>query len=262
MDYKSNLNMINFVCFGTDNCENLLDVFYKHLISSCEESFFLHYYSINYKSSIVGDNLIIHPININLGFKRGNFYKPYVLLKSLMEIPDNNFVYLDLDIVITKHFNINELFKKIDSSSTPLSPNHFWEHPYKIINGAKTQNAENLSKLFNINIFNKYVQNCVIVYNKKHFQFMWDWASLTNDKEILNMVFGDEELYNFLLWKYEQSNTLGYLCVTSGTLNIEDIKEGYELYQNDKFDKSLFIVQNNYCQNIILKDIMFFHGIK
>lgn len=260
--------MIDFICFGTNNCENLLTTFYHNLLNSCEEPFILHYYSINYNSLITGNNLIHHPMNIDFNFKRPNFYKPFVLLKSLMEIPNNNFIYLDLDIVTTKYFCPEILLQKTKISKTPLSPNHFWEHPYRIVNGNKIQNGENLSKKFNVNVFNKYVQNCVIVYDKSHFQFIWDWASLTNDKDILEMVFGDEELYNFILWKYEQSNTLGYLCITSGTFQIENknelesVKSGYDLFEKDLFDKSLFNAQNNFYKNTDMKDVMFFHGIK
>lgn len=265
---KHNRTMINFICFGTDNCENSLRIFYDHLINSCKERFVLHYYSINYESSVVGDNLIIHPFNINFNFGRANFYKPYVLLKSMMDIPENDFVYLDLDIVITKHFSSEELLQKIDSSPTPLSPNHFWEHPYKIINGIETQNAENLSKFYNVNIFNKYVQNCVIIYNKEHFNFMLDWSVLTSNKETLEMVYGDEEIYNFLLWKYEQPNTLGYLCITSGTettgefSDSESILKSYQKFEKGEFDKTSFIVNNNFVKNLELDKVMFFHGLK
>jgi hypothetical protein len=108
--------MINLISFGTENCEDLLKVFYKNLVKYCKENFKLHYYSINYDSNVIGDNLIKHTYHTKKTYKNAFFYKPFVILKSLVDNNYENFIYLDLDIILTKNFSSNILFNKINNS--------------------------------------------------------------------------------------------------------------------------------------------------
>lgn len=260
--------MVNFITFGTDNCEELLSYFYDNLLKFCPEDFTLHYYSINYKSSLVGEYFINHVFETNKNFERGFDYKPYIILKSMIDIPNENLVYLDLDIMLTKNFSSKKLFDSIKLSKTPLAPNHYWEHPFNIIKGEKLEDGERLSKHLGITLTQKYLQACMIVYNKNHFEFLCDWISLTDNPEIFELTINDEEILNILLHKYNQPNSLGYICISRSTVIIEDkddmesIKLLHSLYQEDKFDKLYFIKQNNFYKNLDVSNIMVFHGIK
>ena len=55
--------MINFISYGTENCEDLLFFFYNNLLKYSNEDFKLHYFSINYDSKIIGNNYI-HLVSI------------------------------------------------------------------------------------------------------------------------------------------------------------------------------------------------------
>jgi hypothetical protein len=216
----------------------------------------------------MGEQLVHHKVNYNKEYKKAFFYKPIVLLKSLVDIESENFIYLDLDIILTKNFSSSTLFNTINNSNTPLSPNHFWEYPFFITDNKQTKIGDEICKLKSIERCGNYVQNCLIVYNKNHFEFLIDWVSLVNDDFVIKVSVDDEELYNITLWRYNQTKTLGYLCVTNGTVNIDNlgcfnsIKLAHEKYELDQFDKSMFTNQNNYYKGFDNKNVMIFHGIK
>ena len=260
--------MINLISFGTENCEDLLKVFYKNLVKYCKENFKLHYYSINYDSNVIGDNLIKHTYHTKKTYKNAFFYKPFVILKSLVDNNYENFIYLDLDIILTKNFSSNILFNKINNSNTPLSPNHFWENPFYFNNNEHINMGDNVCNLKSIQRCNKYVQACLIVYNKQHLDFLIDWISLVNEDSVIKVSVDDEELYNATLWKYNQTDTLGYICITNGTVDIDNlgcfnsIKLAHEKYESDEFNKSMFTHQNNFYKGFDNKNVMIFHGVK
>ena len=254
--------MINFVSFGTKNCEELLKFFYNNLLEFCNEDFKLHYFSINYDSKVIGEKLIYHKINYDKKYNNAFFYKPIVLLKSLMDIDCENFVYLDLDILLTKNFSSDTLFSTVNKSKTPLSPNHYWEYPILFKNDEEIKMGDKVCKLKSIERCNKYVQACLIVYNKSHFEFLIDWISLVNDDSVIDISIDDEELYNATLWKYNQTNTLGYICVTDGTTKNNNIFLLFEKFQIGIFDKEFFNHKNKFYTNFKNENVMIFHGIK
>ncbi len=259
---------LNIVCYGTENCEKDLEFFYDNLVLFCPENFNLHYFSINYNSNIERPNLQHHNFFTNKKFKRAFFYKPFVILKSMTEISSDNFIYMDLDIMLTNKFDSSYLFDLISESITPLSPNHFWENPFKFYDDIKVNLGEKLSEITNTVRCNKYVQACLVVYNRNHFEFLTDWISLINNTEILDIAYDDEEIYNTLLWKNNQIKTLGYVCVSSGAIridNMDDIQsivKSHEKFEKCEFNKSFFTIQNNFYKNLEINNIMLFHGIK
>ena len=277
--------MVNIVSFGTDNCEELLDYFYKSLVNMCNEKFVLHYYSVNYKSNIKGDNLIIHQFNINKVFKRGSrdvassskselnpvFLKPNILIKSLIDINSEKFIYLDLDILLTKNFNSDILFDRIKNSNTPLSPQHFWEFPmdYRDPENIKCFGEDLCLELSIDRSGKKWSQNCMIVYSKKHLDFLLDWNNMANNDKLRNIATGDEEIYNVALWSYNQNSNLGTVCITNGIVDIrkvinsryEDVLECYKLHEAGLFNKSYFITQNKMTSEMTDRSVIIFHGI-
>ena len=247
---------------ASTNIYNTYVFFYKNLLKYSNKDFKLHYFSINYDSKIIGKKLIHHKINYDKKYNNAFFYKPIVLLKSLMDIDCENFIYLDLDILLTKNFSSDVLFTTVNNSKTPLSPNHYWEYPILFKNNEEIKMGDKVCKLKSIERCNKYVQACLIVYNKNHFEFLVDWISLVNDDSVINISVDDEELYNATLWKNNQTNTLGYICVTNGTTKNTDIFSLFEEFQIDMFNKEIFNDKNKFYTNFKNKNIMIFHGVK
>lgn len=277
--------MINFVSFGTDNCEELLEYFYKSLVDKCNEEFTLHYYSVNYESSIKGNNLITHILNTDKQFKREGkhvssstksdfnpvFLKPSILIKSLDDIDSEDLIYLDLDTLLTKNFNSEILFSKIKNSNTPLSPQHFWEFPmdYRDPNNIKCFGSSLCDELSIERSGKLWSQNCMIIYSRRHLDFLLSWNKITNDDKLRSVVTGDEEIYNVTLWSYNQNGNLGTACISNGVVDIrkvgnsrfEDILDCYKLHESNSFDKSLFVAQNKHTREMTDKSVMIFHGI-
>ena len=259
---------VNFVSFGTENCEALLEKFYSGLSMSCKEEFVLHYYSINYESRVSGEKLVTRKIETRRKYEWGVYYKPLALIRSLIDVDSSFFIYLDLDILLTSNFSSLDLLRNIEESITPLSPNHFWENPFFFAGEDKTLMGENISQMKSVRRCCPYVQNCLIVYQKRHLDFLLDWISLIHDEGISKIMCGDEEVYNVSLWEYEQTKTLGYICVTNGTVDVDglgrfsSIERAYEKFEAGEFDRDMFTDKNNFYSRFDPKKAMIFHGIK
>jgi len=262
------LMKVNFVSFGTENCEELLERFYAGLLRSCREDFVLHYYSINYESKVAGERLVSRKIETRRKYEWGVYYKPLALIRSLIDLDSSDFIYLDLDILLTKKFSSVELFSKIEDSETPLSPNHFWENPFFFAGENTTPMGESIAEMKTIQRCCPYVQNCLIVYQKRHLDFLLDWMSLIHDGEVSKIMCGDEEVYNVSLWGYGQTKTLGYICVTDGTVDVDglgrfgSIERAYQKFEVGEFDKGMFTDRNNFHSRFDPEKAMIFHGIK
>lgn len=258
---------VNFVSFGTENCEDLLGKFYSGLLRSCREDFVLNYYSIGYDSKVSGKRLVTRKIDPKHQ-KNPFFYKPIVLMRSLVDIESEFFIYLDLDILLTKNFSPTLLKESVKESKTPLSPNHYWEFPFSFVDGIKTDMGKRVCDLKEIIRCNKYVQACLIGYTKNHFEFLLDWISLIKDERVIEISIDDEEVYNATLWKYGQTETLGYICVTNGTVDLDglgrfgSIEKAYEKFESGEFDKNMLIDRNNFHSGFNSGKVMIFHGIK
>jgi hypothetical protein len=79
---------------------------------------------------------------------------------------------------------------------------------------------------------------------------------------------GDEEVYNVSLWGYGQTKTLGYICVTDGTVDVDglgrfgSIERAYQKFEVGEFDKDMFTDRNNFHSRFDSEKAMIFHGIK
>lgn len=262
------LMKVNFISFGTENCEELIGKFYIRLLRSCKENFVLHYYSINYESKVTGERLVSRKIETRRKYEWGGYYKPLALIRSLIDVDSTDFIYLDLDILLTKKFSSAELFSKIEDSETPLSPNHFWENPFYFSGNNISPMGESIAGMKSIQRCCPYVQNCLIVYQRKHLDFLIDWISLVHDEEVSRIMSEDEEVYNVSLWRYEQTKTLGYICVTNGTVEVDglgrfgSIEKCYEKFEKGEFSKEMFTDRNNFYSKFEPEKAMIFHGIK
>jgi hypothetical protein len=109
----------------------------------------------------------------------------------------------------------------------------------------------------------------MIVYSKRHLDFLLDWNNYTNNDKLRNIATGDEEIYNVTLWSYNQNGNLGTACISNGIVDIrktdksrfEDILDCYRLYESGLFDKSYFVGQNKMTNQMTNQSVMIFHGI-
>ena len=88
------------------------------------------------------------------------------------------------------------------------------------------------------------------------------------DEKSIAVSADDEELYNVTLWKWGQTKTLGYICVTNGTVDVgglgrfNSIERAYEMFELDQFNRSMFTDENNFYRGFDPGNAMIFHGIK
>jgi hypothetical protein len=70
------------------------------------------------------------------------------------------------------------------------------------------------------------------------------------------------------LWGYGQTKTLGYICVTNGTVDVDglgrfsSIERAYQKFEDGEFDKGMFTDRNNFHSRFDSEKVMIFHGIK
>ena len=144
----------------------------------------------------------------------------------------------------------------------------FDEETISFFNDVRIERGDKICEVKSIVRCNKYVQNCLIAYTKNHFQFLTYWAGLSQDEEAISVCHEDEEIYNAVLWKYGQTETLGYICVTNGTVDVDglgrfgSVERSYEKFEAGEFDRDMFTDRNNFYSRFDQEKVMIFHGIK
>jgi hypothetical protein len=92
--------------------------------------------------------------------------------------------------------------------------------------------------------------------------------SLIHDGEVSKIMREDEEVYNVSLWGYGQTKTLGYICVTNGTVDVDglgrfgSIERAYQKFEFGEFDRDMLTDRNNFYLGFDPEKVMIFHGIK
>lgn len=252
--------MIQFVTFGTKNYEPLLEVFHESIKINCKEKYRLNYYSIGYDSELSDDNLVVRKLEIPNNFSRITKIKPYVLINSLIDVKGKNFLYLDLDMVMTKNFNSKYFVDIIEKSHTPLSPLFYWTFCFFEGRWWATDLCNEMGVDRN---FRHHQQSNIIAYTRKHLYFLIDWYSSLCDSVYGVKSYGDEEMFNVMISKYDQNNSLGVCCITENYLKEGSIYEYMEQLDNGTFDMNNFLPDAEvYHSNYKYENIMFYHGIK
>jgi hypothetical protein len=249
--------MLNIISYGTENYEYQARVLYKSLLNRCDQEFRFHYYSVGYDSKWIEHNLVLHRIDVENKSIRPNFYKSMVLLKSLIDIEGEDYMYLDLDNILTPRFDSEFLLELNSNSHTPLAPIFYWE----ILDHGDRSWGNRLCEELGIERCGHHVNNSLITYSKRHFGFLLDWCYYTMDERYRNLVYGDEELFNVMLWKYKQDRNLGACSVSTFCLK-EDMLYYMQRLSDNTFDVSMFSDNNKYTRQFDPKLLMLFHGSK
>ena len=252
--------MINLVTFGTKNYEPLLEVFHKSIKLTIKEEYTLNYYSLDYDSDLKDDNLVVRKIELFKDYSRPAKNKPLVLLHSLLDIQDEYFIYLDLDMVMTKNFNSQYYIDRIKNSHTPLSPMFYWTFCFFEDRWWATDLCKEMGVDRN---FRHHQQTNIVAYKREHFNFLLDWYQFLTDSVFGPKSYGDEEMFNVLISKYNQNENLGVCCITENYIRVGDIYQYMRELDNGTFDMNNFLPDAEvYHSNYKSENIMFYHGIK
>jgi len=236
------------------------------------------FYGINYTPELKGKNLYNFKFNTFKEFPRFNFWKPRIILDVLDKFPEEeNFCFIDADVLIGKRLDFNKLLEN-KSFNYPLSSHHWCTLPYGFMtypDGTREDYTTNgLCEYFNIPVKVKvdggivegnscrYVQNCVILYNRKHFNFLKEWESmceyefLWKHNTIINYPYQDETVFNVLLWKYKATETLGF--IHTNICDFEAYKKGEETLEL----KNQNLIDHHWSYVEDINNLMMYHGFK
>lgn len=252
--------MIQFVTFGTENYEPLLEVFNKSIMIHCKEEYTLNYYALNYQSNFTGKNVVVRNVDLIKDYSRPAKNKPYILLQSLLDIDAEHFLYLDLDMVMTKNFKSKYFIERMDNSHTALSPLFYWT--FCFFDG-RFWATDLCSEMGVDRNFRHHQQTNIVAYTKKHFKFLLDWYQGITDSVFGPKSYGDEEMFNIMISKYNQNNSLDVCCITENYLKQGDIYQYMVELDNGTFDMDNFLPDaETYHSKYNFENIMFYHGIK
>lgn len=236
------------------------------------------FYGIDYTPTLKGENLYNFEFKTFKKLPRFNFWKPRILIDLLNKFPEEeNFCFIDADVVVGKRIDFDKLLKN-KSFDYPLSGHHWCTLPYGYTissDGTRKDHTTNgLCEYFNIPAKMtveggitegnscRYVQTCVILYNRKHLNFLKEWESmceyefLWGSNTVVNYPYQDETAFNALLWKYKATETLGFIHTNID--NFEAFKKGEETLELK--DQNLIDHHWSYVGDI--NDLMVYHGFK
>jgi hypothetical protein len=220
------------------------------------------YFTIGFNSELTHKNLIkiTHPIDKNL--PNLILYTPKICLEAL-SLFDDNFCYVDTDIILSKRFkNFNLDF----STDFPVCCKAPVEYPYIYSineNGeTKIKDETKLMNYFNIKertMF--YVLACFFTFNKNSEDFLHEWKSICENQYLLkdiehNMPFSDETALNVLLWKRGITKNYGHKFMNTHKFSTFIMCENGERILNTYIDDNFY----EFCEDS--NEIFFYHGYK
>lgn len=170
-------------------------------------------FTINFNYESKFDNVIpIRHKTKELTFVEKLFFKPTLIETALKLYPNDQFCFVDADIIPLP--NCDDVFKSFQDVNYPLFARQC--HDYVNIHNTHPKFEKNILEYLGSDTSKRtlfYRQACVFLFNYKCFDFVKEWASLSNDVNILNNYkyyapVHDETLANALLWKNQYC---GYL---------------------------------------------------
>jgi len=224
-------------------------------------------FTINFNYESKFDNVIpIHHAIRELTFVEKLFFKPNLIKKTLKLYPNDQFCFLDADIIPLP--SCDDIFKNFQDVNYPLFARqcHDW-----IIHSDPDVHPEyekNLLECLDSDILKRtpfYRQACLFLFNYKCFDFVKEWAYLSNDINILNNYkyyapIHDETLVNALLWKYEYHNHLGRVHIDLPNFENKNIFEFLSLINKPPENELLYSNFTRIPNTTDFAKIKFLHG--
>jgi hypothetical protein len=210
------ITKMKIITYGDPQSVNLLWTLAESLkYSDLENKYKIIFYSVNHKSDFKHEKVEVR--HIDMEKKRFNnhrdfwFFKPKILIKSIMDFDDEFFLYLDLDILVGKRFNPLSLIEEYDLKSSPFPL--CVEHTLSRIDSEEIKSIlKNHYSLLGSNYkWEKMIQNCFILYGRNHIDFLYEWRDLCYSDwyceklnlNRLNVTAGDESIMWYLYMKYQ-----------------------------------------------------------
>jgi hypothetical protein len=280
------ITKMKIITYGDPQSVNLLWTLAESLkYSDLENKYKIIFYSVNHKSDFKHEKVEVR--HIDMEKKRFNnhrdfwFFKPKVLIKSIMDFDDEFFLYLDLDILVGKRFNPLNLIEEYDLKSSPFPL--CVEHTLNRLGDETIQNflKSYYSLLGGDYKWKKMIQNCFILYCENHLDFLYEWRDLCYsdwycEKLKLNgwdvNSIGDENILSYLYMKYrfeknikniynnysnehwvkviEENNRTWVSCGNVET-NVDN-SDTIQFYHHMKnYDENLLIIENVFKKNFL-----------
>ena len=186
-----------------------------------------YYFTIDFTPTVNRENVIVCPINNVKGIPHPQLMKPVVLEMALDYVDE--FIYVDCDLIASKHFNYNSYIKHVDTYPyCPLLHETSWQKPvfFWYENGERKE-LDETSMLKYLNVKHrtqKWATTLMVGVNKTCKNFIKEWKELCLIKELWRPKeanvpphlepyreyyhMGDETPYNVLLWKKGVTNYL------------------------------------------------------
>ena len=184
------------------------------------------YYTVGFETKFQFKNLITHKYPINPFHKKFNFYKPELCLYTIEHYNDDCYVFMDIDFIFSKNFDLNLLKHDEQYPLASYGPVEFpciWE-------GETVYTETALMEYFGMKGgYNdrtmRYVWSCIFSFNDGCIDFIEEWESLCTNKYLLKnqpkyFPYQDEPAFNVCLWKRGATKNLGF-----GFLNTIDVKK-------------------------------------
>lgn len=150
-----------------------------------------------------------------LNFVEKMFFKPNLIKKTLELYSNDQFCFVDADMVPFP--NCDDIFENFKHVNYPLFARQCHDHILHSDLDVSAKYEKNILEYLHSDISKRtsfYHHACLFLFNYKCFDFVKEWAFLSNDVNILNnhkhyAPIYDETLANALLWKNEYHNHLG-----------------------------------------------------
>lgn len=196
--------------------------------------------------------------------RRFVFHKPNILLQATKEFPNEDLLYLDVDILLGKRFNPEKMLQG-KQFTHPLVAHHTlnWDPSHRngvlhILN--QTHSQINPKHIPIAKMDWEWVQTCCIAFNSSHKSFLEKWKDTCYSYH--ENYTGDEAAYNSL-FNFQPFENLGKIHVNFP--NIQAFKGSEETFWDrvKKYEQ----LENHYfwydlaCLNTPnTSQIMFYHG--
>lgn len=251
--------MIAFI-YSDAKLEETVRLVIKTLRKHLSSDFRLVYYTLGFKSNIKEKYVttIEHPLNIAFPFF--DFYKPELALRTINTFPNEYYVYMDTDIILSKRFHPKKVEHDLPYPKACIGPNQYpfawWADDTRQIRYDETS----LMKYFNVQERSQeYVWGAFYSFNSECYDFFEELLSMCKNEYLLkdwikNFPFRDETPMNICLWKRNATENLKYGMVN--THKIDTIKFFETNDTADGFQPEAW----EYVPNPA--DILVYHGIK
>jgi len=253
---------MNIVIYTDINYEYQVKNFMISLDYAGIKEYKILYYTIEFESSINDSRVILVPWNKRNDVNRFEYYKPAICIDSLKYFGNEDILFFDSDVMLSKKIGRMNLYKGITHPIFCMGP---LEYPYTTWTDHNGQIAFNEIKLMNYLGVTKrsmgYIMSCFFHYNHNCLDFLEEWDSFCNNKYLLKdkqsiFPFSDETIANVLLWKKGFTQNYGRGFINTHKFTTFKTCEESDSILNQRIDGNMY----EQCDDS--SKIYFYHGMK